>query len=72
MSLLGSETVRRSFDADVVILKSQTPHRDCVHDGITLLRARMRIAALLIEKACNSARIASMAGSRSSVPQPSQ
>jgi hypothetical protein len=58
MSVLGSERVRRSFDVDVVILKSQTPGRDCVHGGITLLRARGRIAGLSVEKARNRARFA--------------
>jgi hypothetical protein len=60
MSVLGSERVRRSFDDDVVFLKSQTPRCYCVHDGITLLRARGRITGLVNENACNSARFASM------------
>jgi hypothetical protein len=54
--------VRRSFDADVVFLKSQTPRRYCVHDRITLLRARGRITGLLTENTCSSARFASMVG----------
>src|SRR5262249_48567297 len=46
MSVLGSESVRRSFDADVVILKSQTPRRYCVHKGITLWRGHARITRM--------------------------
>jgi hypothetical protein len=68
MSVLGSERVRRSFDVDVVILKSQTPRRDCVHDRITLLRALGRISGLSIENACNSARFAPMTDDASWFP----
>src|SRR5215470_19740773 len=72
MNALGSESVRRSFDADVVFLKSKTPRRYCVHNRITLLRAGRRITALLIENAHNGARIGSPIGIAPDGFQPSQ
>src|SRR4051812_21826861 len=72
MSMLGSERVRRSFDGDVVILKSQTPRRDRVHARITLLRARGRITGLAIENARYNAGFAPVGDRAGWVPQPSQ